>query len=468
MSAGASGPLNRQFDRLWNSGTDPGLDDAELLKRFSESKGQVAELAFEGLLDRHGPLVLGVCRQLLGRTADADDAFQATFLILVRKAGSIRVDSSLAPWHYAVAYRTASRARVNATRRGMARLPDEDVVAEDSGRDSFAWEVRPVVYEEIYRLPEKYRAPIVLCHLEGKSHEEAARFLRWPVGTVSGRLSRGRQLLKARLERRGLTCSAGVFAARFPGDASPIPPRGLLSSTLRTATDLGTTGALSTTVLDLSQGVLSNMLITKLRIAAIVTLFLGAISWGAVAISGWNPGAAQKPRPAPTTEKRAAPDPQIGQDVAPDLAPRGLHSGDSASGTPTDRRETAPIVFDAFPGMKNTINFTPAGEGLPVLRNSNVMIVETADGTGWAAMATGLAGSNSRSGKWEWSELRQPVGVRSRPIIAGDTIGLLYKGERIAEVVAFSGKTAKWSTQRLREPVKDDLVPVVADGYTLY
>ena len=102
------------------------------------------------------------------------------------------------------------------------------------------------------------------------------------------------------------------------------------------------------------------------------------------------------------------------------------------------------------------------------MRNSNVMIVETADGTGWAAMAKGLVGSNSRSGKWEWSELRHPPGIRPRPIMSGDTIALLYKGKQIDEVSVFSGKTAKWSTQRLREPVKDDLVPVVSDGCALY
>ena len=191
MAAGPSRPLARQLDRLWNSGTISGLGDAELLKRFIGCQGRAAEQAFECLLDRHGAMVLGVCRHVLRRPQDVDDAFQATFLILVRKARSIRVDSSLAPWLYGVALRTAVRARADVSRRGMAETPDLDAVAVAPADEALSWEIKPILHEELGRLPEKYRAPIVLCHLEGKSHEEAAQLLRWPVGTVSGRLSRG-------------------------------------------------------------------------------------------------------------------------------------------------------------------------------------------------------------------------------------------------------------------------------------
>ena len=133
-------------------------------------------------------MVLGVCRHVLRRPQDVDDAFQATFLILVRKARSIRVDSSLAPWLYGVALRTAVRARANVLRRGMAETPDLDAVAVAPADEVLTWEIKPLLHEELGRLPEKYRAPIVLCHLEGRSHEEAAQLLRWPVGTLSGRL----------------------------------------------------------------------------------------------------------------------------------------------------------------------------------------------------------------------------------------------------------------------------------------
>ena len=173
-----------------------GLGDAELLKRFTSSVGPAAEQAFEALLGRHGPMVLGVCRHILRRPQDVDDAFQATFLVLVKKARSIRVDESLGPWLYGVAYRTAIRARSKVARHGLEEMNDLEAAAADPAGGAFAWEIRPILHEELNRLPDKYRSPIVLCHLEGKSHEEAARMLDWPVGTLSGRLSRGRQLLK--------------------------------------------------------------------------------------------------------------------------------------------------------------------------------------------------------------------------------------------------------------------------------
>ena len=224
MAAGPSRPLAQQLDRLWNSGTISGLGDAELLKRFIGCQGRAAEQAFECLLDRHGPMVLGVCRHVLRRPQDVDDAFQATFLILVRKARSIRVDASLAPWLYGVALRTAVRAgpmrRAEAWRKRPTLTPSPVAPADEA----FSWEIKPMLHEELGRLPEKYRAPIVLCHLEGKSHEEAAQLLRWPVGTVSGRLSRGRQLLKSRLERRGVTASSrnvrGAVSGRCVLDTS--------------------------------------------------------------------------------------------------------------------------------------------------------------------------------------------------------------------------------------------------------
>ena len=221
MATGESRPLAQHLERLWNSGTVSGLSDAELVRRFTSSVGPAAEQAFEALLGRHGPMVLGVCRHILRRPQDVDDAFQATFLVLVRKARSIRVDESLGPWLYGVAYRTAIRARSKAARHHLEEMNDLEAAAADPAGGAFAWEIRPMLHEELNRLPEKYRSPIVLCHLEGKSHEEAARMLDWPVGTLSGRLSRGRQLLKDRLQRRGLTASAGMLAARFPGEAHP-------------------------------------------------------------------------------------------------------------------------------------------------------------------------------------------------------------------------------------------------------
>ncbi len=181
-----------------------------------------AESAFKELVDRHGPMVMGVCRQILRHTHDADDAFQATFLVLVRKARSIQVRESLGPWLYSVAYRTAQRARAAASRYRHGGVEQVEALGCPP-EDSYHLDLRPLLHEELDRLPDKYRAPIVLCHLEGKTHEQAAQLLHWPIGTVSGRLSRGRELLKSRLERRGLAVSSAVFSASSLNLAQSVP-----------------------------------------------------------------------------------------------------------------------------------------------------------------------------------------------------------------------------------------------------
>lgn len=443
MVLGSSGPLARQLDQLWNTGAVSGLGDAELLSRFVVASGPTSEQAFECLLERHGPMVLGVCRNILGRAQDADDAFQATFLVLVRKARSIRVDASLAPWLHAVACRTALRARATRARRSVTELPDEGAVTEQNEGESASWEIRPLIHEELGRLPEKYRVPIVLCHLEGKSHEEAARALRWPVGTLSGRLSRGRQLLKARLERRGITASIGTLAVRLQVETTALPPQELFVATSQALHGSGASRVFSTSSLSLTQGVLRSMFLTKLKNVVILMLCLGTMSGGVFAISGRTSADGQK---------------------APDQ-PRDTQG--SVSNVVTQRPIPGPFDPNPFAGMKNVVSTDPK-KPIPVMRNGNVMLVETADGKSWAAMAKGLVGSNSKSGKWEWNELRHPAGIRPRPVISGDTVAFLYQGSLIEEVAAFSAKTAKWSTQRLRKPVKDDLVPVIADGCALY
>ncbi len=173
-------------------------------------------------MTRFGPMVRGVCRALLDDPHDADDAFQATFLVLVKKAGAIRDQALVGNWLYGVAHRVAVRARVDSARtttagrhrRGLRRAGSERRRAPD--RDA---ELRPLLHEEVARLPSKYREPVVLCYLQGQTHEEAARSLGWPVGTVKGRLSRARRLLRDRLVRRGVTPTAGVLAAALAREA---------------------------------------------------------------------------------------------------------------------------------------------------------------------------------------------------------------------------------------------------------
>jgi RNA polymerase sigma factor (sigma-70 family) len=187
--------------------------DRALLERYLTGNEGVAESAFQALVERHGPMVLGICRHILYAEHDAEDAFQATFLVLAQKAGSIRNRTVLAGWLHEVAHRIAVKARVSVVRRrslerqAMAMSP-APIVLNQQDEDAAWKELRPVLHDEVDRLPDKYRLPVILCYLEGKTNEEVAGLLRWPIGTVKGRLSRARDLLRSRLVRRGLSLSA--------------------------------------------------------------------------------------------------------------------------------------------------------------------------------------------------------------------------------------------------------------------
>lgn len=289
-----------QVEVLWTAGTLAGLGDLQLLKRFLDARDAVGEAAFRELVHRHGPMVLGVCRQILRQTHDVDDAFQATFLVLVRKARTIRVRDSLGPWLYGVAHRTALRARATAARY----LPANSEQIEAAGEivdDAYKIDLRPMLIEELSSLPGKYRDPIVLCHLEGKTHEEAARLLRWPVGTLSGRLSRGRRLLKSRLERRGLTVASAVLAAAWLSDSNVALARSLVDSALATAT-LSAKAAVSASVLSLTRGVLHAMYLHKLKSAALAVVLTGTLLGGVGVWAHWpSESARQRARGAPAT-----------------------------------------------------------------------------------------------------------------------------------------------------------------------
>lgn len=215
MGKGTSGSAVRQISTLLNVGTTADLTDVQLLDRYVIRDGPEAELAFATLVERHGAIVLRTCRARIGDEHAAQDAFQATFLVLACRAGSLRVQGSLGPWLHSVAWRVASSARSDETRRRWherraAELGDRtvDAVHPDD------WE--PVFHEEIDRLADRFRKPVVLCGLAGLTTAQAARRLGWPVGTVRSRLARGRERLRDRLTRRGLVPSvgvAGVFAA---------------------------------------------------------------------------------------------------------------------------------------------------------------------------------------------------------------------------------------------------------------
>ncbi|HJT78406.1 MAG TPA: sigma-70 family RNA polymerase sigma factor, partial [Gemmataceae bacterium] len=197
-----SGPLTSVLRHLHRLLAAPGAeapDDAQLLQRFARERDQHA---FAALVQRHGALVWGVCRRVLGHEQDAEDAFQATFLVLARKAGTVRRQEALGAWLYEVAYHVALKARAAAARRRQHEREAGTMPRPDGSDEQLRQEVRRVLDEELHRLPPRYRRLLVLCDLQGRTHQEAARELGLPPGSVSRHLGRGRELLRERLVRR--------------------------------------------------------------------------------------------------------------------------------------------------------------------------------------------------------------------------------------------------------------------------
>ena len=300
MAIGKDGAVLRQLRTLFNVGTVRDLTDGQLLERFATDRGESAELAFAVLVERHGPMVLRVCRGVLVDPHDTQDAFQATFLVLVRKARALWVRDSLGPWLHQVAYRTASCARSTDARR--RRLERRAAISVEEARVEPVDELERVLHEEIDRLPDRYRAPVVLCDLEGRTHEQAARYLGWPVGTVKSRLSRGRQRLRDRLLRHGLTPDAGLIASTLSLDSSMASiSTALVDSTTGAATRFLTVQSIVRgSAASLAQGVLRSMTMTRWLKAASVLLVAGATVAGVdlLAQRGTS-GAQSQPEPKP-------------------------------------------------------------------------------------------------------------------------------------------------------------------------
>jgi RNA polymerase sigma factor (sigma-70 family) len=254
------------------------LTDAELWKRYVQERD---EIAFATLVRRHGPMVLSVCRRILRNVQDAEDAFQATFLVLVRKASSIHSPGALANWLHGVAHRTALEARGASARR---RVLESAAVPRTEAIDDPGAELWPVLEQELGRLREQYRAVVILCDLEGKTRKEVAQQLGWAEGTVASRLARGRSQLAKRLNRRGF--SSALVAVALAGSASSAnDPADLLASTLAAASLSGLEGEvpkglLSPSVTTLSEGVLKSMLLVKFKIAMAALLMLGITTLG--------------------------------------------------------------------------------------------------------------------------------------------------------------------------------------------
>jgi RNA polymerase sigma factor (sigma-70 family) len=298
----ATGQLNDVLQHLRRTA----LTDGQLLQDYLSRHD---EAALAALVQRHGPMVWGVCRRVLRHYHDAEDAFQATFLVLVRKAASIASAELLANWLYGVAHQTALKARATATKRKarekqVAEMPEPAVVEQDLWDD-----LRPLLDQELSRLPDAYRVVIVLCDLEGKTRKEAARQLGLPEGTVGSRLARARALLAKRLTERGVTVSGGALAALLSENVvSASVPDSVADSTIKAASLPAAgkaTGAISVKVAALTEGVMQAMSFTKLKATLAVVLILGFVATG-ITLLACRTVAGQEDRKA-TAEKPVEP-----------------------------------------------------------------------------------------------------------------------------------------------------------------
>jgi RNA polymerase sigma factor (sigma-70 family) len=307
MAAGTD-TLLRYIHRLAARPEPDEVTDAALLERFISDRD---ERAFAALVDRHGPLVLHVCRRVLVDVQDAEDAFQAAFLVLARKAGRVRPREALPAWLHGVARRVALKAQSARARHLPQSLPPASLPADprpDPLAELSARELLLIVDEEIQRLPEVYRLPVILCCLEGRSLEEAARQLGWTPGSVKGRLERGRARLHGRFIRRGLTLSAALAGVEVARDAAPAAvvtrlaactSRGALAFAVR---QTAATEGVSARVTELAKAVLRDMALPKLKVAAVLILMIGLLTARSLLTR-----AAEAPRPADQRAARAAP-----------------------------------------------------------------------------------------------------------------------------------------------------------------
>jgi RNA polymerase sigma factor (sigma-70 family) len=251
--------------------------DRELLDRFLR---QQDETAFAALVQRHGPMVLGLCRSILDHEQDAEDAFQATFLILVRRAGTIANPDLLGCWLYGVAYRTARKARGQVARRREQERQVASVTAAEEPPVDHAWrELRSALDEELNRLPEKYRLPLVLCYLQGLTNEEAARRLGWPPGSISYRLARGREMLRDRMQGRNRGAPAGFFALvlAMPPEVGSLPGH-LVHATVRAGLAGERTGLVSGKVAALVDATLRGTTAARRTLLHTLLILLGALA----------------------------------------------------------------------------------------------------------------------------------------------------------------------------------------------
>jgi RNA polymerase sigma factor (sigma-70 family) len=347
MTTTHAGALLRHLRTFVATENGGGPTDRQLLERFAARR---EEAAFEALVRRHAPLVLAVCRRVLRHEHDAEDAFQATFLVLARKAREVGRQGSVAGWLHRVAYHAAvrARARTAARRERERQAPPRqpaDLLAEVSGR-----ELLEVLDEELQHVSDGCRAPLVLCYLQGRTCDDAARQLGWSVRTLKRRLEQGRNCLRARLARRGLALPAALLALGLTRGAEAGVPTKLTALTVRAAIDAAGTGTITTPAGALAEAVLRGMSVTRLKVLG-AALLLGALVFG----TGVAAHRAQAQRPDAAAPAAAAADPAAPTQPAAPPAKDGEDAKKPAVGgrvRDADGKPVAGAVVVAYAGLE--------------------------------------------------------------------------------------------------------------------
>jgi RNA polymerase sigma factor (sigma-70 family) len=400
------GAALRQIHGLFEAGTVAGLTDGQLLERYLARRD---ESAFAALVTRHGPMVLGVCHSVLRGAPEVEDAFQATFLVLIRKAGTIRGRDAVGGWLHRVAHRIAVEAGRDRSRRdrrecGTGDLPDLISAHEDLGDDDW----RIPLHEELARLPERFRQPLVLCYLEGKTHAQAACELRWSKATLRRRLADARELLHGRLTRRGVALSGAALTAAMASRATAAVPLGWVEALARVAAGPPSGAIVSAAAARLSGGLVRDLFVGRIRIVTNVATVLLATSQVAVHLIPSGPARAgdpvrPTPRRSPPAARQSAPEKKANREQS--LAIRGRvldpdgrpFAGAKIYAYRPDPRGDAFIpapVPDAISDAGGGFQFNLADSGLqalhqpPAWSQPTVVALAPRFGPGWATFTT--------------------------------------------------------------------------------
>ncbi|QDV34231.1 RNA polymerase sigma factor [Tautonia plasticadhaerens] len=464
--SGAADELRRQAASLFGGGAVAGLGDGELIDRFLRRGAagdlEAAEAAFGALVSRHGGMVLGVCRRALRNPHDAEDAFQAVFLILARKAGSVRVDDSIGRWLYGVSRKVAARARTRAKRLHAREVSSTAIDAtEPPGRDSAEKaadrdDLRTVILDELARLPGRYREAIEACDLDGCSHEEAALRLGWPVGTVRSRLSRGRDRLRGRLERRGVG-HPGLGVPVVRGLSGSMPPA-LASATtqaaVRFAMRRALDGSFPVAVATLTQEALRAMIISKLTVAVPAALLLAG---GAVATAQFGGLGTGQGGPASGNSSPPAVGAQAGGGPGSLTNPPGSRPGAVAYGGGGFGGGFSQGIqtggFGGLPGLGGS-GYTGAGRRITLQAGTMILLESEAKDQ--------ITVHDAGSGKT--ANYQVPEGLTAVPIATNEVVVLQMEGEGISRLAAYGPGADSWSTIDLRPAVDGTLQTIVSGG----